>query len=72
MLLQLLLLLELCAYQVEAPCERTNVPNIFCIGDLIQNRLELTPVAKVAHSVGQLCVNGCLAGCWKEGREAVI
>jgi thioredoxin reductase (NADPH) len=34
--------------KVEAPCERTNVPNIFCIGDLVQNRLELTPVAKAA------------------------
>jgi len=34
--------------KIEAPCERTNVPNIFCIGDLIENRLELTPVAKAA------------------------
>merc|ERR1712216_402882 len=34
--------------KVDAPCERTNVPNIFCIGDLVANRLELTPVAKVA------------------------
>ena len=29
-------------------CEQTNVPNIFCIGDLIQDRPELTPVAKTA------------------------
>merc|ERR1712054_206024 len=34
--------------KVEAVCERTNVPNIFCIGDLVANRLELTPVAKMA------------------------
>jgi len=34
--------------KVEASCERTNVPNIFCIGDLVANRIELTPVAKVA------------------------
>lgn len=34
--------------KVEAVCERTNVPNIFCIGDLVENRLELTPVAKAA------------------------
>lgn len=34
--------------KVPAPCERTNVPNIFCIGDLCENRLELTPVAKAA------------------------
>eukprot|EP00656_Telonema_subtile_P035195 TRINITY_DN3918_c0_g1_i10.p1 TRINITY_DN3918_c0_g1~~TRINITY_DN3918_c0_g1_i10.p1 ORF type:complete len:326 (+),score=93.90 TRINITY_DN3918_c0_g1_i10:104-1081(+) len=34
--------------KIPAPCERTNVPNIFCIGDLIENRPELTPVAKVS------------------------
>jgi len=34
--------------KVEAPCERTNVPNIYCVGDLVEDRLELTPVAKVA------------------------
>merc|ERR1712137_925216 len=32
----------------EAPAECTNVPNIFCIGDLVEDRPELTPVAKVA------------------------
>merc|ERR1719183_979650 len=31
-----------------APCEQTNIPNIFCIGDLVNDRPELTPVAKVA------------------------
>eukprot|EP00931_Biecheleriopsis_adriatica_P004847 TRINITY_DN106453_c0_g1_i1.p1 TRINITY_DN106453_c0_g1~~TRINITY_DN106453_c0_g1_i1.p1 ORF type:complete len:637 (+),score=179.64 TRINITY_DN106453_c0_g1_i1:29-1939(+) len=34
--------------KVEAPAEQTNVPNIFCIGDLVNDRPELTPVAKVA------------------------
>jgi len=34
--------------KVEAVCERTNVPNIYCIGDLVANRPELTPVAKMA------------------------
>lgn len=34
--------------KVPAPAESTNVPNIFAIGDLVQNRPELTPVAKVA------------------------
>jgi thioredoxin reductase (NADPH) len=34
--------------KVEAVCERTNVPNIYCIGDMVQNRIELTPVAKMA------------------------
>jgi len=31
-----------------APCEVTNVPNISAIGDLVEDRPELTPVAKVA------------------------
>ncbi|CAE7036234.1 SEP1 [Symbiodinium sp. CCMP2592] len=34
--------------KVAAPAEATNVPNIYCIGDLVENRPELTPVAKVA------------------------
>lgn len=34
--------------KVPAPAEQTNVPNIFAIGDLVENRPELTPVAKVA------------------------
>lgn len=34
--------------KVAAPCEVTNVPNISCIGDLVADRPELTPVAKVA------------------------
>jgi len=34
--------------KVFAPCELTNVPNISCIGDLVEDRPELTPVAKVA------------------------
>lgn len=45
--------------KVPAPCERTNVPNIFCIGDLIENRPELTPVAKVA---GKKVVKRLFAG----------
>jgi len=34
--------------KVYAPCEVTNVPSISCIGDLVEDRLELTPIAKVA------------------------
>lgn len=34
--------------KVYAPCERTNVPNIYCVGDLVADRPELTPVAKNA------------------------
>jgi len=42
--------------KVHAPCEQTNVPNIFCVGDLVADRPELTPVAKVAGKkvVGRL------------------
>lgn len=34
--------------KVYAPCEMTNVTNISAIGDLVEDRIELTPVAKVA------------------------
>jgi thioredoxin reductase (NADPH) len=34
--------------KVFAPCEVTNVPNISAIGDVVEDRPELTPVAKVA------------------------
>jgi len=34
--------------KVPAPAEMTNIPNISCIGDLVEDRPELTPVAKVA------------------------
>jgi thioredoxin/glutathione reductase (selenoprotein) len=42
--------------KVFAPCEQTNIPNIFCVGDLVADRPELTPVAKVAGKkvVGRL------------------
>jgi len=34
--------------KILAPSECTNIPNIFCIGDLVADRPELTPVAKIA------------------------
>ena len=40
--------------KVFAPCEVTNVPNISAIGDVVEDRPELTPVAKVTagHHTG--------------------
>merc|ERR1712178_584695 len=62
--------------KVDAPCERTNVPHIFCIGDLVDNRPELTPVAKATDHPGsssfQPPERGRCSGCWQKADQASI